>query len=86
MVLFFVFTLRYGGSTAPYKKVFTNAGGDVGIGRTLLSAHILEYTCQILHTCPAILPTLAAICTILLMLYQSIGFFYKNQRFCLTKR
>ena len=32
MVLFFVFTIRYGGSTAPYKKVFTNAGGDVGIG------------------------------------------------------
>lgn len=32
MVLFFMFTLRYGGSTAPYKKVFTNAGVDVGIG------------------------------------------------------
>lgn len=30
MVLFFL--LRYGGSTAPYKKVFTNAGVDVGIG------------------------------------------------------
>lgn len=28
MVLFFV---GYGGSTAPYKKVFTNAGVDVGI-------------------------------------------------------
>lgn len=31
MVLFFMFTLRCGGSTAPYKKVFTNAGVDVGI-------------------------------------------------------
>lgn len=26
-----MFTLRYGGSTAPYKKVFTNTGVDVGI-------------------------------------------------------
>lgn len=29
MVLFFL--LRYGENTAPYKKVFTNAGVDVGI-------------------------------------------------------
>jgi hypothetical protein len=84
MVLFFCYGTA--GAPHPTKKVFTNAGVDVGIGRTLLSAHILEYTCQILHTCPAIPPTLAAIRTILLVICQSIGFFYKNQRFCLTKR
>lgn len=38
MVLFFL--LRYGGSAAPYKKVFTNAGVDVGIAsHTFICPH-----------------------------------------------
>lgn len=38
MVLFFL--LRYGGSTAPYKKIFTNAGVDVGIAsHTFICPH-----------------------------------------------
>lgn len=40
MVLFFMFTLRYDGSTAPYKKVFTNAGVEVGIAsHTFICPH-----------------------------------------------
>lgn len=40
MVLFFMFTLRCGGSTAPYKKVFTNVGVDVGIAsHTFICPH-----------------------------------------------
>lgn len=95
MVLFFCYGTA-GASPRPtnlsqirhrqYGVSVNDVGVDVGIGRTLLSARILEYTCQILYTCPTIPPTLAAICTILLMIYQSIGFFYKNQRFRLTKR
>jgi hypothetical protein len=84
MVLFFCYGTA--GAPHPTKKFLQMQGSMWASLRTLLSARILEYTCQILHTCPAIPPTLAAICTISLMLYQSIGFFYKNQRFCLTKR
>ena len=84
MVLFFCYGTA--GAPHPTKKFLQMQGAMWASGRAHLSAHILEYTCQILHTCPAIQPTLATICTISLAICQSIGFFYKNQRFCLTKR
>ena len=70
MVLFFMFTLRCGGSKPPPYEFITDPPQAIWIQRqrcrgrcghrvTLLSARILEYTCQILHTCPAISPTLA---------------------------
>lgn len=84
MVLFFL--LRYGGSTAPYKKVFTNAGVDVGIAsHTFICPHFRIHLPNTAHlSCNS-----ANIGCDLYNIVSDLSIyrlFYKNQRFCLTKR